>query len=88
MTAAEQADLHILLLQFLRAKKDIGRIDSALLNDVRLAGGFDQVTLVQLNVELAILAEKMWIAPMDFDLGPRRWVLTTRGETKLTAAGL
>ncbi len=87
MTASERDDLHVLVLQILREKKEIGIAEAALMNLLVKRGGY-QGTLPLLQVELRALGEKIWIAPWDVDLSARRWIITTRGELKLAEAGL
>jgi len=87
MIAAEENDLHVLVLQILRSKKDLGRTEPALLNDVRLSGGFE-IELAELQVQLRALGDKSWIVPMRSELAAKRWVIAPLGETKLLQAGL
>lgn len=88
MTSDEQSQLHVVILQALRAKAEIGRPEDALLNDARLAGGFE-ISLPALQVELRHLSDvKKWIIPMAMDLGPKRWAITALGRRKLEEAGL
>ena len=88
MSTDEQAQLHVVLLQALRAKGDFGRTEATLLTDARMAGGFD-IDLAALQVELRQLADvKKWIIAMAVDLGPKRWCITAIGTRKLAEAGL
>jgi hypothetical protein len=88
MTPTEQAQLHVILLQALRSKGDLGRTVEALLHDARMIGGFDAITKPQLESELKQLADKNWIAPMEFDLGLPRFRIAALGLSKLTEARL
>lgn len=86
MNALDQAALHVVLLQHLRTKHDLGRTADALLNDARMQG--HTLTLPGLAAELRLLGDKNWIAPMALELGPHRWRITALGESKLAEAGL
>lgn len=83
MTATEQAQLRVVVLQMLRAKRDLGRQEDSLLNDVRMAG--HSLDLKQLQAELAEIQQLQWIAPMELELGPRRWCITDIGMAKLSS---
>lgn len=88
MDPKEQAELHVLLLQMLRRKGDLGRTEDALLNDVRLTGGFD-LDIFGLQQQLRVLAnEKRWIIQIPAELALKRWRITDLGTSKLAEAGL
>lgn len=87
MTAEEKADLHVILLQALRAKGDVGRTVEALLHHVRMIGGF-QISKPELESECQQLADKNWITRMDLDLGLPRYCIAPIGVAKLTQSGL
>ena len=86
MTAQDQRSLHVVVLQMLRAKRDLGRLEDALLNDARMQG--HELTLAQLEGELRLLGDKNWIAPMELPLTGKRWRITALGESILTEAKL
>lgn len=86
MSSEERGQLHVLILQALRAKADLGRTEDALLNDARM-GGHD-LGLQELRVELRQLEQKTWIDRLNVDLGPRRWRLAPLGESALRTSGL
>lgn len=83
MSPTEQAQLHVILLQSLRAKGDLGRTVEALLHDARMLGGFDALNKAQLEQECEAMRFKDWIAPMEFDLGLKRFRITALGVSKL-----
>lgn len=86
MNEADRRNLHIVLLQMLRAKRDLGRLEDALLNDARMQG--HDIVLSQLQEELRDLAARLLIDPMDSELTGKRWVITPLGESKLRQANL
>jgi hypothetical protein len=86
MTDADQKLLHVALLQVARAAGDLGRTETLLVNDVRMAGF--ALDLAALQVELRALADKGWLSSMAPELGAKRWRLTARGRSQLEEAGL
>lgn len=90
MTPTEKSQLHVALLQVLRAAGDLGRPEERLVTDMRMAG-FAAITLPELQEELRALADKeggAWVLPEASPFGGVRWAATAKGLRKLTEAGL
>ena len=85
MSPTERSNLHIAILQTLRAIGATGQNESGLANAARLAG-FD-LTLAELGVELRAVADENLIAAFT-PLGGKRWRITALGESQLAEAGL
>lgn len=81
MSPADQAQLHVSLLQVLRATSDIGRPEERMLNDARMAG--HDLTFPALRVELRVLSDKGWIAEMPQMIGGPRFRITATGRSIL-----
>lgn len=86
MTEADQASLHVSILQALKAAGDVGRPEDRLLTDARMAG-FGDITMPVLQSELRTLADRNWIISFS-PIGAKRYRATDLGKSKLVEAGL